>query len=366
MSGSVLPSVAPVRQRKPRSAVNPVTHTYTQLSRTAREQGLLNRAHGFYLAVFAGLVLAFGGAVTGFLLLGDSWLQLLMAGALGLIFTQFAFLGHEASHRQILESGPANDRIGRILSTFVVGISYSWWMNKHNRHHANPNKVGSDPDVEVDTVSFLEEDAAKRTGFLRWLTQRQGYLFFPLLLLEGINLHRLSLHDLVTRKGVKGRWLELTMITARFSLYLGVIFWVLPLGMAFAFLGVQLAVFGLYMGASFAPNHKGMPIVPREVKLDFLAKQVRTSRNVTGGWWATALMGGLNFQIEHHLFPSMPRTQLRKARLLVMEHCRTLDVPYTETSLLRSYAIVIDYLNRVGLSARDPFDCPLAGRLRGV
>ena len=104
--------------------------------------------------------------------------------------------------------------------------------------------------------------------------------------------------------------------------------------MAFAFIGVQLGVFGLYMGASFAPNHKGMPIIGRDVKLDFFAKQVRTSRNIAGGWWATLLMGGLNFQIEHHLFPSMPRTHLRKARLLVRDHCRTLSVPYAETSLI--------------------------------
>ena len=100
----------------------------------------------------------------GIWLLGDSWLQLLMAGALGIIFTQFAFLAHEASHRQILKSGPANDRIGRFLATFVVGMSYAWWMNKHTRHHGNPNKIGKDPDIEIDTISFIEEDAAKARG----------------------------------------------------------------------------------------------------------------------------------------------------------------------------------------------------------
>lgn len=365
MSSSVLITHAAARLKR-RAEGNPVTRTYTALSQTARQQGLLARARGFYALVFVALLVALGGTITGIILLEHSWLQLLMAGALGLIFTQFAFLGHEASHRQILTSGPANDRVGRILATFFVGISYSWWMNKHNRHHANPNKIAHDPDIEIDTVSFLEEDAATRKGFLRWLTQRQGYLFFPLLLAEGVNLHRLSIADLVTRKGIKGRWLELALITARFGIYLGLIFWVLPLGMAFAFIGVQFAVFGLYMGASFAPNHKGMPIIPRDVKLDFFAKQVRTSRNITGGWWATMLMGGLNYQIEHHLFPSMPRTHLAQARILVREHCRSLDVPYTETNLIRSYGIVIAYLNRVGLAARDPFDCPLAGSLRGI
>ena len=151
---------------------------------------------------------------------------------------------------------------------------------------------------------------------------------------------------------------------ARIGGYLAVIFWALPIGLGFAFIGVQLAVFGIYMGASFAPNHIGMPIVPTTVKLDFLSKQVRTSRNIRGGWWATALMGGLNYQIEHHLFPSMPRPHLRRTRQLVRAYCAHHDVPYTETTLFQAYGAVVGYLNQVGLAARDPFNCPLAAQLR--
>jgi fatty acid desaturase len=341
----------------------PFTHTFTELAQAVRIRGLQGRRRGFYVVIFAVLLLALAGSATGMILLDDSWLQLLLAGALGVIFTQFAFLGHEASHRQIFESGPANDRSGRVLAA-LVGISYGWWMNKHSRHHANPNKIGKDPDIESDTVSFVEESAAARKGALAWLTRRQGYLFFPLLLLEGLNLHVKSITSLSARRPVNGRWIELSMLAGRFMIYFGLLFWLLPFGMAWAFIGVQLAVFGLYMGATFAPNHKGMPIIPADVKPDFLSKQVRTSRNIAGGWWATILMGGLNYQIEHHLFPSMPRPHLRAARMLVREHCRSNDVPYVETSLLSSYRTVIGYLNRVGLAARDPFDCPLASRLR--
>ena len=341
----------------------PFTHTFTALAQAVRAQGLQGRRRGFYVMIFSALVLGLGGIAAGMILLENSWLQLLLAGALGVIFTQLAFLGHEASHRQIFESGRANDHSGRVLAA-LVGISYGWWMNKHSRHHANPNKIGKDPDIESDAVSFLEESAATRKGVLAWMTRRQGYLFFPLLLLEGLNLHVKSIRSLSARTPVKGRWIELGMLAARFAIYLGLIFWLLPFGMAWAFIGVQLAVFGLYMGATFAPNHKGMPIVPADVKLDFLSKQVRTSRNITGGWWATILMGGLNHQIEHHLFPSMPRPHLRAARVLVREHCRSNDVPYVESSLLASYRTVIGYLNRVGLAARDPFDCPLASQLR--
>nr|WP_241830842.1 acyl-CoA desaturase [Agromyces atrinae] len=358
--------LGPVRSTKARTGAPNVTQTYSQLSQVVRESGMLGRARWFYAIVMGALVVALGGAITGFILLGDSWFQLLIAGALGLIFTQIAFITHEASHRAVLESGPANDRLGRILAAGVVGISYAWWMTKHTRHHANPNKVGKDPDIDFDTISFTEESAAKQKGVIAWITRRQGYLFFPLLLLEGLNLHVTSVRTLFAKRRIDGRGLELSLIAVRFAIYFGVIFWVLPLGMAFAFIGVQLAVFGVYMGASFAPNHKGMPIIPADAKLDFFSKQVLTSRNISGGWWATTLMGGLNYQVEHHLFPSMPRPHLAKAREIVREHCRTLEVPYTETTLVQSYGIVIRYLNRVGLAARDPFDCPMVNRFRRV
>lgn len=340
-----------------------MTHAYTQVSRTVRESGLLHRTPWFYLMVAGAIALGFGGAITGFVLLGDSWFQLLIALAFGLLFTQIAFLAHEAAHRQILSKGPANDRLARVLAA-AVGMSYSWWNSKHTRHHSNPNTVGKDPDIAVDTISFLDEDAAQARGLRRWITQRQGWLFFPLLTLEGLNLHAQSFRHLATPGPVKRRWTEIGLIAARFTLFLTPVFVFLPFGMAAAFLGVQLAVFGVYMGASFAPNHKGMPVIASDARLDFFAKQVRTSRNISGGWWATWLLGGLNYQVEHHLFPSMPRPYLARAREIVREHCATLDVPYTETSLWRSYGIVVAYLNRVGLAARDPFECPMIAQYR--
>lgn len=358
---SGLGPVMPTRARA--SDFPPVARSYSKVSEVVRESGLLRRATWFYVMTASIIALALGGAITGFVLLGPSWFQLLIAAALGLIFTQIAFLAHEAAHRQILATGPANDRLARILAG-SIGMSYSWWDSKHSRHHANPNRVGKDPDIEVDTISFIEEDAVEATGLRRFITMRQGWLFFPLLTLEGLNLHLHSFKHLFSKEPVKGRWIELSIIFARFLVLLVPVFMFLPVGMAFAFLGVQFAVFGVYMGASFAPNHKGMPVIAHDAKLDFFSKQVRTSRNIRGGWWATILMGGLNYQVEHHLFPSMARPYLSKARTIVKEYCDTLEVPYTETSLIRSYAIVVEYLNRVGLAARDPFDCPIRAEYR--
>ena len=357
-------TLGPLRQTYARREdFPPVTQAFRRLSQVVQEHNLLRRARTFYALVGVGLLLAFALTVTASIFIGNSWWQLAIGGIAGILFTQVAFLAHEAGHRQILSSGPTNDRLARVLAAFV-GLSYSWWDRKHSRHHANPNQVGKDPDIETDTISFLQDDAAEARGLVRWITQRQGWLFFPLLTLEGLNLHRHSFVYLFSKGPVKARWQELTMLTVRFALLYTPIFVFLPVGKAFGLTGMMLAVFGVYMGASFAPNHKGMPVIDPNTRLDFFSKQVRTSRNIRGGWWATALMGGLNYQIEHHLFPSMARPHLAKTREIVMEFCKTNDVPYTETSLLASYKIVIEYLNRVGLAARDPFDCPLMAEYR--
>lgn len=183
--------------------------------------------------------------------------------------------------------------------------------------------------------------------------------FFPILLLEGVSLHASGVRRVFTPGPLKRRWAEIGLLAVRLIGYPTLVFFVLSPGIAFVFLAVQLGIFGFYMGVSFAPNHKGMPIVPRDVNLDFLRRQVLMSRNIRGNRILDSVMGGLNYQIEHHLFPSMPRPHLRRAAPLIATYCRAHDVPYTQTGLLASYAIVVRYINRVGLGERDVFACPL-------
>ncbi|OII26601.1 delta fatty acid desaturase [Curtobacterium sp. MCBA15_016] len=359
-------TTAPVGYRKttPRDGRPDTTSTYTALLAQVRTAGLLGRRTGWYwglVAVLTALLVATG---TAFAVLGGSWWQLVVAGVLGLLFTQFAFLSHEAAHRQVFASHDWNDRAARYVGTFLTGISYAWWMNKHTRHHANPNTVGKDPDISFDAISFRAEDARSRTGFLHVLVRVQGWAFFPMLLVEGANLHWQSIRTYTGRGAVKHRWAEGSVFAGRFVLYVGAVFWVLPIGIAFAFLGVQLAVFGFCMGIAFAPNHKGMPIIEAGRRVDFLSRQVLTSRDISGGRWVEFFMGGLNHQVEHHLFPSMARPNLRAARNLVRRYCDEQGVPYTETTLVHSYVIVVRYLNEVGLAASDPFACPVVERFR--
>ncbi|HET6741179.1 MAG TPA: acyl-CoA desaturase [Kribbella sp.] len=339
---------------------------YTDLLRTIRELGLLRRRPGYYYTRIGVVLGALLGIVAGMILLGNSWHQLWLAGALALVLVQVAFLSHDSAHRQIFHSNAHNDLTARILAGGVLGMSVSWWRNKHNRHHGAPNQVDKDPDVQLDAVAFTPDAVAKRGPFGRWVAARQGWLFFPLLTLEGIGLHASSLRHLLRRDASRSDRIEAAVVVARITTYVAALYLLLPPGKASAFLGLQLAVFGVFLGAAFAPNHKGMPLVPAGMKLDFLRRQVLTSRNIRGGLFTDLAMGGLNYQIEHHLFPSMPRPTLRKVRPIVREYCELHGIAYAEVGLFTSYRIVIDYLNNVGLQARDPFDCPLAAELRSA
>ncbi|MEL5989772.1 fatty acid desaturase family protein [Microbacterium phosphatis] len=341
---------------------------FTALADEIRQRGLLRRRYGYYWAKLVLLPLALAATVAAFVWIGDTWWQLLTAAVLAVIFTQIAFLGHDAAHRQIFSSGRWNDWTSLVLGDLLVGMSYGWWQHKHTRHHANPNKDGSDPDIDVPVIAVTPEQRSRsHSRLVIGLRARQGWFFFPILLLEGISLHASGIRRVLSPEPLRRRWVELAFLLLRVGGLTALVFVVLSPSIAFVFLAVQLGLFGFYMGVSFAPNHKGMPLVPRDVTFDFLRRQVMMSRDIRGNRMLDIAMGGLNYQIEHHLFPSMPRPHLRQAAPIIAEYCRLHGVPYTQVGLFASYATVVRYINRVGLGERDVFTCPLVeGRSHAV
>jgi fatty acid desaturase len=335
---------------------------YSALAAYVRESGLLRRRYVYYWTRLVAVVLAFASIWVAVVLVGNSWWQLAVAAGFAVVLTQIAFLGHDSAHRQIFNSGSWNDWTSRILAGGFVGLSHTWWRNKHNRHHGKPNQVGEDPDIAPGVVVWTQDALEARSGWRAWFGRHQGWFFFPLLTLEGLSLHVSSVRLLVTKGAVPHRWVEAPIVITRLAVYVGLLFWLLPPSKALAFIGVQMALFGILLGGSFAPNHKGMPIIPAGLKVDFLRRQVLTSRNIKGGVAVDFMMGGLNYQVEHHLFPSMPRPNLRHVQPVVRDYCEQKGVTYTEVGFFRSYKIVVDYLNRVGLADRAAFDCPVAAQ----
>ncbi|CAK7284930.1 Fatty acid desaturase [Streptomyces misionensis JCM 4497] len=320
---------------------------YARLTRRITEAGLLERRPGYYtlrLGVVVGLLAAGWGA---FLALGDTWWQLAVAAFLALVFGQVALVAHDLAHRQVFRRRRPSEIWGRLFGNLGIGMSYGWWMNKHTRHHANPNHEDLDPDVAPDILVWSTDQARAGSGPARLIGGHQAYLFFPLLTLEGFNLHVASVRALRS-PWMKSRPAESLLLFLHMAAYLSALFVVLPPGKAVAFLAVHQCLFGVYLGCTFAPNHKGMPTFSGDERPDFLRRQVLTSRNVRGGRLTDVLLGGLNHQIEHHLFPSMPTPHLRRARLVVRAYCAEIGVPYHETGLLRSYREALTHLHRVG------------------
>ena len=349
---------------------------FNEVLKRVMEAGLLKKKPSFYilrLVIFsiAATALWVGG---GFLSIlthhHTAWILLgfLMAGLLGVLSAQYGFIAHEAAHRQVFRNNKVNDWVGLVLANLFAGLSYGFWLRKHNKHHQKPNFIDEDPDIAIRVLSFTVESRNKKQGVERWLSDRQGYLFPLLLLFTGFDLLVDSFIGIGRRDRKIGiRILEFSLMLVRQTapyLTMGFMFgWI----WAIALWVFMMMMFGFFMGAAFAPNHKGMPLIEKGSKIDFFHRQVLTSRNIRSTWLTDNLMGGLNLQVEHHLFPSMPRPHLAKAHKIVVDFCAEHDVPLIEMNLISSYMVVMRYLNEVGLSKNsDPFVCPMVGQFRPV
>ena len=292
------------------------------------------------------LLLAAGWAVL--VVVGPSWWQLLTAAFLGVMFTQLGFLGHDVGHKQVFRSRRATYAFGVLAGNAGIGLSYGWWMDKHNRHHAHPNDLERDPDVRAGALVFDASQRRVRRGFAGAAASAQAWLFFPMLLLEGLHLHVASFRALRSgavrtpmargqpaaraRDGVRRRGSRSSCRSGR---------------------GSPSSPCSRRSSASTwacpsRPNHKGMPVEGPDDHWDFLRRQVLTSRDVRGNPVVDVALGGLNYQVEHHLFPSMPRPSLRRAQPLVRAYCAELGIRYVETGLIASYRQALGHLDAVG------------------
>jgi fatty acid desaturase len=320
------------------STMPPAAQDFSRLTAQVRAAGLLDRRLGRYSVIIVLTLGAFVAAWAGFFALGASWATLGIAALLGILSTQLGFLGHDAGHRQIFASRRANRLLGLVIGNGLIGLSFGWWVPKHNAHHAHPNEIDRDPDIGIGFVRAPRTQEGMRGArrLAGWMARRQAELFFPLMLLRSTGLYVVGARDLIRRRD-RAAVTERVILAVHAALYLTAIFWVLSPLQGIAFLAVHQAVFSLYLGCSFAPNHKGMPLIEKDSETSFARRQVVTSRNLTGGWWTTFVFGGLNYQIEHHLFPAIPRPNLGRAQTLVRAFCVEKGFGYREESPITSF-----------------------------
>jgi len=325
---------------------------FTELRKIINQKGLLNKQPAYYTYK---ILLNLGFLATGLILLmviDNIWLQSLNAVFMGFVFTQIGFMGHDSGHRQIFHGARKNDMIGLIVGNLLIGISYGWWYDYHNAHHGNPNQPDLDPDIMIALLAFYEEQARGKRGLTRFMVKYQGYLYFPLILFEGLSKRVSSIRYLLMKQS-RYRMVESVLLLAHYSIYLGLLFSLLGGWQALVFIAINQAIFGLYMGSVFAPNHKGMPILESDHKLDYLHMQVITARNIKAHPITDFMYGGLNYQIEHHLFPSIPRNKLREAQEVIKSFCREHSISYHETSVLQSYREILGHFHEISAFIHD-------------
>ena len=214
------------------------------------------------------------------------------------------------------------------------GLSESRWFSKHEAHHRAPNHVGHDPDVDIPFV-FSHEHALSRSPFY----QKYVFPYQHMLFWMGIwfvyprnvfsSMKYLFVH--INLRSV----IEVILMTIHFVILFGFIFWFLPPITALGFITVLFLVMGMYMAIVFAANHKGEKMIgPTE--LYNWTYQISLTRNITPSTFVSFIFGGLEYQIEHHLFPSVSRFKYGRAQVLVKQFCHEKGIRYHETSWLKS------------------------------
>jgi len=324
---------------------------YAVMKRRIQDAGLLKKRPSYYALSITTNVLLWTLCLVFVFAVGTVWGQALGAVGLAIMSVQLGFQLHDSGHRQMFDSPGKNALVGLATADLLLGVSYGWWVQKHNRHHGNPNDVDLDPDIKVGAIAYNDEQAQARRGAGRLAAMYQAYLFFPLTTFLAWSMH-VAGYSYLLKESSRYRRLEAVLLVVHALVYLGAMLYFLGPWSALMVVLIQKGIGGAYMAAVFAPNHKGMPQTDAASRLDFVRTQVLTARNVRGHPLTDLWYGSLNYQIEHHLFPGMPRLNMRKAQPIIANFCRERGISYHETSFLQSYRELLAFLNDIGAPLR--------------
>lgn len=277
-----------------------------------------------------------------------------MAASTGLIM-----MGHESGHGAVSGRRLLNDLLGFIAFPVIGGVAMSYWKWKHNTlHHSFPNVAGKDPDTEIWPMA-VHAGQAPRNRLERFVQRRQGLLFWPLTLLLVLGMRVDALRFLAGQGRQLAPRRDRLLDAACLVLHLACWF-ALPLalgapawGVGAFYVGWTLAT-GLLLGAVFAPAHLTRPIY-RSYDENFVL-QLRTTQNLPTNRLFSALLIGLDHQVEHHLFQRMSHRALRRAAPLVRAFCGRHGLPYNEQPWGAALWATTRQIDR--MPHLEPFDRP--------
>jgi len=264
----------------------------------------------------------------------EGTLRVLAAGLLiALFWQQCGWIAHDTLHHQIFKKRFYNDIAAYFVGVIPIGYSSSWWKAKHNLHHAVPNVVGFDPDIDTMPLLAWSEKIieGELTGMPHIMIKYQYLSYF--LLLAAARMSWLIQSILYAKRKSKNPQLELAGLALHWGWFFGLMIAYMNWKEALLFMLVSEGMGGLLISMAFSLNHNGMNLLDREEGMEFNRLQVITARDIQGGLlnWAHWFMGGLDMQIEHHLFPRVPRHNLKEIRADIVAMCSKYGIQYHST-----------------------------------
>jgi len=305
---------------------------------------------------------------------------------MGVFFQQCGWLAHDFLHHQVYKKRRYGDYSGLFWGGVMQGYSAQWWKNKHNGHHAVPNLHNSsatsqDGDPDIDTMpllawsvkqaqSFRELQAdGKDAPFVKFMIKHQKYFYFPILLIARMSWLNESFkyayglgaasENAKLERETTGLQYPLLEKAALIVHYIWAYAFVTGFGRfsalySFGLFLVMTCSCGLFLAIVFGLGHNGMAVYNAESRPDFWKLQVTTTRNIIGGhgipqWFVDWFCGGLQYQVDHHLFPMIPRHHLKQTHALVKSFCKEWKVGYHEADMIDGTFEVLNCLDEVAM-----------------
>lgn len=345
--------------------VSEVSKDYRRLASEFSKLGLFEKKGHVTMYTLTFVAMMFLVVLYGVLRCTSVWAHLGSAMLLGLLWMQSAYVGHDSGHYEVMSSRGYTKLAQIISGNCLTGISIAWWKWTHNAHHIACNSLDYDPDLQhipvfaVSTrffnslTSVFYGRTLKFDSLSRFLISYQHWTFYPVMCVARVNLFIQTFLLLFSKRPVPDRAFNIMGI---------LVFWTwFPLLVSclpnwperFMFVLASFSVTSI-QHIQFCLNHFAADVyVGPPNGNDWFEKQTGGTLDIACSSWMDWFFGGLQFQLEHHLFPRLPRSQLRKISPLVIDLCKKHNLPYRSLSFIEANKWTLRTLRNAALQARE-------------
>lgn len=317
---------------------------FLEIKKSAVAAGLMRPTPVRYLLLVAAASALFASAYIGlYFAEGLGRVAAILAAAYGVV--QFAFIGHDAGHYEASRRPYLNDWLGQIGMTIISGLSFSYWRKQHNLHHKFSQDETQDPDMQSDAVALYAGALGSRRGIGKWTVRWQAPLLFGMYALHIFQLRYDGWAHVWRNKESSAT--DAVLLALHFVLWLAVPAYFLGPAVACTNYVIVSMLCGLIYGPVFVTNHVGADSFSPDDGVSYWRRQILGSRNVTCWPLFDFHFAGLNFQIEHHLFPGMSRYHYRKLSPIVRQVCEREGLTYRQESFPRAIWSVLAHLHNL-------------------